>query len=223
MSLKIRDYELDLKSVKDDGFFSGYASVAGVLDSYNEIVGSGAFAETLAERKAKGRKLPILWQHRTSNPLGVYSKVEEDSKGLYVEGNLLTKDVGQAREAHALMKAGAVTGLSIGYWPRESSFDEKTGIRTLTKIDLDEASIVTFPANDEARIDAVKFRLAHGDLPTIKEFERLLRDAGFSRTQSAIIATRGLKHLLSDSGDMATDNASGDLVMALRSFSLPSL
>jgi phage head maturation protease len=66
------------------------------------------------------------------------------------------------------MKAGAVTGLSIGYWVRESSFDEKTGIRTLTKLDLVEVSLVTFPANDDARVEAVKFKLAHGELPNIE-------------------------------------------------------
>jgi hypothetical protein len=94
------------------------------------------------------------------------------------------------------MKAGAVTGLSIGYWVRESSFDEKTGIRTLTKLDLVEVSLVTFPANDDARVEAVKFKLAHGELPNIREFEKLLREAGFSKTQAAVVANHGLPHLL---------------------------
>ena len=223
MSLKIKDFDLSVKAVSDDGFFSGYGSVFGVVDSYNEIVAPGAFAESVADRKARNRAIPILWQHRTERPLGVYSKVEEDSKGLYVEGQLLTKDVGLAREAHALMKAGAVSGLSIGYWTRESSYDEKTGIRTLTKLDLEEVSIVTMPANDDARIDAVKLKLAHGGLPTLPEFERLLRDAGFSRTQAATVAAYGLKHLLRDAGDPATETAASDLVKALEGFSLPQL
>ena len=91
------------------------------------------------------------------------------------------------------MKVGAVTGLSIGYWTRESSLDEKTGIRTLTKLDFEEVSLVTFPANDEARIDAIKLKLAHGGLPDLNEFEKFLREAGFSKTQSAVIANRGLE------------------------------
>lgn len=220
--LKIRDFDLEVKAGAD-GRFSGYGSVFGVLDTYNEIVAPGAFAATLADRRAKGRPLPVLWQHRTDSPIGVYDSVEEDSKGLHVEGRLLVKDVTLAAEAHALMKAGAVTGLSIGYWIRESSYDEKTGIRTLTKLDLEEVSIVTMPANDEARVDAVKLKLAHGTMPTISEFERLLRDAGFSRTQAATVAAYGLKHLLRDAEGEANSTAASDLVEALRGFSLPTL
>jgi HK97 family phage prohead protease len=223
MSIKVRDFDLEVKAVREDGFFSGYGSVFDVVDSYQEIVAAGAFVDSLADRKAKNRPIPVLWQHRTDSPLGVYEVVREDSKGLYVEGRLLTKDVALAREAHALMKAGAITGLSIGYWTRESSYDEKTCIRTLTKLDLEEVSIVTMPANDESRIDAVKLKLAHGSLPSLPEFERLLRDAGFSRTQAATVAAYGLKHLLRDAGDEATTTAASDLVRALSGLSLPKL
>jgi len=222
MTLKIRDFDLSVKAT-DDGHFSGYGSVFDVVDTYNEIVAAGAFADSLADATSKGRKLPILWQHRTAEPLGVYDRLQEDSKGLYVEGRLLTKDVAKAREAHALMKAGAVTGLSIGYWTRESSFDEKSGIRTLTKLDLEEISIVTMPANDAARVDAIKLKLAHGGLPTLPEFERLLRESGFSRSQAAIIANRGLKHLLSESGDPANETAVSELVSRLNGFALPKI
>ncbi|TIO52990.1 MAG: HK97 family phage prohead protease [Mesorhizobium sp.] len=221
--IKVRDFDLSIKAVADDGFFSGYGSVFGVVDTYNEVVAPGAFAATLTDRKARNRPVPILWQHRSDSPLGTYSKVEEDDKGLYVEGRLLTADVAKAREAHALMKAGAVTGLSIGFWLRESSYDEKTGVRTLTRVDLEEVSIVTMPANDDARIDAIKMKLAHGGLPTLPEFERLLREAGFSRSQSAVIANRGLKHLLSEPADPANATAASDLVKALQGFSLPSI
>ncbi|RWP80621.1 MAG: HK97 family phage prohead protease [Mesorhizobium sp.] len=223
MSIKIRDFELSIKAVKDDGFFSGYGSVFGVLDSYNEVVAPGAFAATLTDRKARNRPVPILWQHRSDSPLGTYSKVEEDEKGLYVEGRLLTADVAKAREAHALMKAGAVTGLSIGFWLRESSYDEKTGVRTLTRVDLEEVSIVTMPANDDARIDAIKMKLAHGGLPSLPEFERFLRESGFSRSQAAVITTRGLKHLLTDVGDPVDSTAASDLLQALSGFNLPKI
>ncbi|HWA18966.1 MAG TPA: HK97 family phage prohead protease [Devosia sp.] len=215
--LKIRDFDLEIKAGAD-GAFEGYGSVFGVVDSYSEIVAAGAFAESLKVRK---RPLPILWQHRNDSPIGVYDKVTEDSKGLHVKGRLLVKDVALAAEAHALMKAGAVTGLSIGYWTRESSFDEKTGIRTLTRLDLEEVSLVTFPANDEARVDAVKLKLAHGTIPTIPEFERLLRDAGFSRTQAATVAAYGLKHLLRDADGPATETAASELLETLQGFSLP--
>lgn len=219
---KIRDFDLEVKAVREDGFFSGYASVFGVVDSYNEVVAKGAFVDTLADRKTKGRKLPVLWQHRGDMPIGYYEIVREDQKGLYVEGYLLTSDLALAREALALLKAGVVTGLSIGYWTRASTFDEKTGVRTLTQVDLEEVSLVTFPANDAARIDAVKLKLARGTLPTLSEFETFLRDAGVSRTKAAAIASGGLAHLLSDSGEPANTSAR-DLVQALKGLSLPTL
>lgn len=222
MNLKIRDFDLSVKA-GSDGTFTGYASVFGNTDSHKEVVGAGAFADSLASTKRNDRKLPVLWQHRAAEPLGVYERVEEDSKGLFVEGRLLTGDVAKAREAHALMKAGAVSGLSIGYWVRESSFDEKTGIRTLTRVDVEEVSLVTFPANDEARVDAIKFKLAHGQLPTLPEFERFLREAGCSKSQATVIANRGLKHLLSESVDPANATAVTALVERLSGFSLPSL
>jgi hypothetical protein len=124
------------------------------------------------------------------------------------------------------MKAGAVTGLSIGYWVRESSFDEKTGIRTLTKLDLVEVSLVTFPANDDARVEAVKFKLAHGELPNIREFEKLLREAGFSKSQATVVAGHGLSELLRREAEGATQRPRTGLAglsSAVADFRLPSL
>lgn len=222
--LKIRDFHLNVKAadIAEDGSFTGYGSVFGVVDSYQEIVAPGAFKASLAELQAKGRKVPVLWQHRSGEPLGVYSELVEDDTGLKVTGRLLVDEIGQAKEALALMKAGAVTGLSIGYWVRKSSYDEKTGIRTLLELDLVEVSLVTFPANDEARVDAVKFKLAHGELPTLPEFERLLREAGFSRTKAAVVAAHGLPHLLrSESGGPAASDGVKALAQTLADFKLP--
>ncbi|WP_164272480.1 HK97 family phage prohead protease [Stenotrophomonas sp. B1-1] len=206
-ALKIRDFDLSVKAVSDDGLFSGYGSVFGTVDSYREVVAPGAFSESLAEIKAKGRPVPVLWQHRSGEPIGVYTSLVEDAHGLKVEGQLIIDGVARAKEAHALMKAGAVSGLSIGYYVREDSWDEKERVRTLKKVELVEISLVTFPANDDARIDAIKSKLAHGSLPTMPEFEQILREAGFSKSQSAVIANRGLKHLLdrSESGSRAIE------------------
>lgn len=219
--LKVRDFALSVKAdkVADDGTFEGYGSVFGVVDSYQEVVAPGAFTESLADLAAKDRTVPVLWQHRQDQPIGVYAELKEDDTGLFVKGQLLIDAVAQAAEAHALMKAGAVTGLSIGYWIRESSYDEKTGIRTLTKLDLVEVSLVTFPANDDARVEAVKFKLAHGQLPTIREFEKLLRDAGFSKSQAATVAKDGLETLLrrEAEGETATKEGLAALSAALAS------
>lgn len=221
-TLKVRDFDLEVKAVGDDGTFSGYGSVFGVVDSYQEVVAPGAFTESLAELTSKGRPVPVLWMHRSDMPIGIWDELKEDEKGLYGAGTLLVKDVDKAREAQALMKKRAVTGLSIGYWVRESSYDEKTGVRTLTKLDLVEISIVTFPANDDARIDAVKFKLARGQLPTLPEFEAYLREAGFSKSQRAAIANRGLAYLLrSESESAAVIEGAKALSDTLAGFSLP--
>lgn len=225
--LKVRDFALSVKAdgVADDGTFEGYGSVFGVIDSYQEIVAPGAFAESLTELAAKNRTVPVLWQHRSDAPIGVYDTITEDETGLHVKGRLLTADVAQAKEAHALLKAGAVTGLSIGYWVRESSVDEKTGIRTLLKLDLVEVSLVTFPACDDARVEAVKFKLAHGELPDVREFEKLLREAGFSKTQSKVIAGHGLVELLRREVASEAEAKAGVQVLsnAVADFRLPQL
>lgn len=200
--MKTRDFEFHIKAVQSDGLFTGYGSVFDTIDSYREKVAPGAFAESIKTRQKNGRKLPVLWQHNSAQPIGIYEKVSEDENGLWLEGRLLVDDVALAKEAQALMKAGAVTGLSIGYYVKADSYDEKERIRTLTAVDLQETSIVTFPANDEARIESVKAQIAHGTLPSLSEFEDILREAGFSKSQAAVIANRGLKHLLdrSESG-----------------------
>ncbi|TZG26612.1 HK97 family phage prohead protease [Sphingomonas montanisoli] len=223
--LKVRDFSLSIKadSINEDGTFEGYGSVfGGDPDSYGEVVAKGAFLESLKELAAKNRIVPILWQHRSAEPIGVYELIEEDDHGLKVRGRLLIADVAQAREAYALLKAGAVTGLSIGYWVRQASYDEKTGIRTLIKLDLVEVSLVTFPAKDDARVEAVKFKLERGQLPTLPEFEKALREAfPFSKSQATAIASHGLAHLLRSESEGAGDLKS--ISDTLAGFDLPKL
>ncbi len=226
LGLKVRDFALQFKAdgVTDDGKFFGYGSVFGNKDSYGEVVAPGAFTESLAEIASKGRKVPVLWQHRSDQPIGVYDSIVEDERGLKVSGQLLHEDVALAREALALMKAGAVSGLSIGYWVRGSNFDDKTKIRTLTKLDLEEVSLVTFPANDDARVEAVKFKFAHGELPTIREFEKFLRDVGASKSQAAAIAGRGLSNILQGDPDSSAKSESVNVIRdALAKFTLPKI
>ncbi|SAK65467.1 phage-like protein [Caballeronia pedi] len=203
---KVRAFDLDVKAVNDEGQFSGYGSVFGNVDSYGEIVAPGAFDKSLAELKSSGRALPILWQHDSYTPIGSWSGLKEDDHGLFGDGDLWLDDAPNAKIAYRGMKAKAITGLSIGYYVINASYNEKTGVRTLNELDLVEISIVTNPANSDARIEAVKSVIAHGGMPSLSEFERFLREAGFSKSQSAVIANRGLKHLLqSESGSEAND------------------
>ncbi len=223
--MKIRAFDLDVKAVAADGTFAGYGSVFGVVDSYNEVVAPGAFKISLAALAAKGRSLPILWQHRTAEPIGAWTGLTEDAHGLAGKGSLWLEEAPNARVAYKGMETKAITGLSIGYYVTRSSYNEKTGIRTLEELDLVEISIVTTPANDEARIDSIKARIAHGALPSLPDFEKLLREAGFSKTQSAVIANRGLKHLLRSESDNDNDSKANDLapmIAQANGFTLPS-
>lgn len=194
--LQHKQFAFKADAVGDDGTFSGYGSVFGNLDSYREIVAPGAFAESLKAINDSGDPLPALWQHNESEPIGGYDGLSEDEHGLKVSGWLMINEIPRAAQAHALMKRRVIKGLSIGYYVLGDSYDEKERIRTLTKLDLQEISIVTFPANAEAQIDAVKAKLAHGELPTLREFEKALREQGYSKSLAEKIAAGGYKQLL---------------------------
>lgn len=143
---------LNLKTVEESGRFAGYASVFGVVDNQRDVMLQGAFSRTLAGRLAEIR---LLWQHQQDEPIGLFTRIAEDASGLYVEGRLLLQ-VQRAREAHALLREGAISGLSIGYSPVRYHIDEATGIRKLAEVELWEISLVTFPANDAAQVTVVK-------------------------------------------------------------------
>lgn len=197
-----KSFNLEIKAVQEDGFFSGYGAVFGNVDWYNDIILPGAFKNTLAKWSTKGKLPPVLWNHSTNEPIGIYTKLLEDEKGLYVEGKLLVDDVPKAKSTHALLKAGAIDGLSIGYRTVKSSYNEDTDIRELIELDLGEISIVTTPANDQSLITSVKSKLEHGQLPSLAEFEKFLREsAGFSKAQATVIASKGLRPLLSESDE----------------------
>jgi hypothetical protein len=123
------------------------------------------------------------------------------------------------------MKAGAITGLSIGYFVREDRFDEVSRIRTLTAVDLREVSIVTDPANDEARVDVVKAKLAAREPITEREFESVLRERGFSRSDAEAIADLGFKAWAAGAAEprKAAPAGMGALAAHLRGLSLPKL
>ena len=217
-TLQHKQFSFKADAVNDDGTFSGYGSVFGNVDSYREIVAPGAFAESLAAIKASGDPLPALWQHQSSQPIGGYDVLTEDARGLKVEGFLLKDHIVKAAEAYQLMKRRIVKGLSIGYYVLEDSWNEKDRLRTLTKLDLQEISIVTFPANVEAQIDSVKSMgriIKAGRLPSLPEFEDYLREAGFSKSQATVIAGRGLKELLSR-GEPGGET--GELLNVLQNF-----
>jgi HK97 family phage prohead protease len=200
--LLTKAFALDLKEVGEDGSFTGYGSMFGNADSYGEIVEPGAFAASL-KAHARAKTMPLmLWQHDTERPIGIWEEMEEDNKGLRCVGRLLL-GIRQADEAHIMLKAGAIRGLSIGY--RELAAEPDGNNRRLKKLDLREVSIVSFPANDKATIQSVKSILAEGELPTVRQFEEHLRDAGFSKSLAAAIASKATPHLRGEPEAQADD------------------
>ena len=207
--MKTYDFALETKAAGDAGEFEGYASTFGNVDQGGDVVEPGAFIEGVVKAKADGRVIPMLWQHDQREPIGIWKDIAEDTKGLYVKGQLLIDDDPLARRAHALLKAKALGGMSIGYRVPAGGMaeDEKRrGVYRLKKIDLREISLVTMPMNIQARVTTVKSILEGGSLPTVREFEEFLRDAGgFSKSLAAAIAGKAAPHLRGEPEAEAND------------------
>ncbi|WP_108484075.1 HK97 family phage prohead protease [Oceaniglobus ichthyenteri] len=162
----------DAVSVTDGTVIEGYASLFGACDQGGDVVAPGAYGASLAGLSAKGGKVKMLWQHDPAQPIGVWDEVREDARGLYVKGRILP-DVDKGREAIALIGAGAIDGLSIGYRTKKASKDS-AGKRHLHELELWEVSLVTFPMLPEARVGA------KGDAPgadTLRSLAAALEDA----------------------------------------------
>jgi HK97 family phage prohead protease len=185
---------LELKREPDqDGSFEGYASVFGIVDQGMDVVERGAFSNSLGKRRVK-----MLWQHDMAQPIGVWDEIQENERGLFVRGRLL-KEVDKGREAMALLRAGAIDSMSIGYRTIEAVPEAEGRVRKLTEVDLYEISLVTFPMLPDAKVTAVK------SIKTIREFEKALRDAGFSQNEAKAIAADGFKGLAAHRDDVKAE------------------
>jgi uncharacterized protein len=190
----------EMKSVAEDGAFEGYASLFNHEDLGHDVIQPGAFHESLSGREPSAIKM--LFQHNPAEPIGVWDVIREDAKGLYVKGRL-TLAVAKAREVLALMKAGALDGLSIGFKAVKAKRDARSGVRRLEKVDLWEISVVTFPMLPGARVQTVKQRPFAASPPSERDFERwLTRDAGLTRSEARAVLRDGMKGLqaLRDAG-----------------------
>lgn len=190
------------------GTFEGYGAVFGSLDSHGDVIEPGAFKRSLREWKAVKRLPPMLLQHAgwwgadDLVPIGVWDDMVEDEQGLWVRGRLLALDTDRGKSVYAAMRAGALDGLSIGYLPKEFTLGTKPDepARRLKRIDLVEVSIVTFPANAAARVEHVKGASGW----TERDVERLLREAGLSRTDAKTIVAKGCRALRREADESET-------------------
>ena len=181
---------LRLDDLEPDGRFSGYASLFEKIDLGADVIAKGAFTESLERRGAGG--IRMLYQHDPAEPIGHWTTIREDGRGLYVEGKLALA-VERAREVHALMKSGALDGLSIGFETVRARAERKGAIRRILTAELWEISVVTFPMQPGARVTAVKAAL----VPTRRNLEqKLTREAGLSLTQARGLMSGGYAALI---------------------------
>lgn len=194
--MRRRDFSLQFKAedVSASGSFSGYVATFGNVDQGGDVIAPGAFAKSLSRAGREKRLIPMLWQHDRNEPIGKWTKMEEDQNGLYVEGKLHIEFDPLAQRAHGHLKEESVGGFSIGYnlvdggYSLHPDYDaendnQRQPIWLLSELDLREASIVTMPMNIEARLVSVKSIIEAGGMPSAREFEYLMREAcGFSKS-----------------------------------------
>lgn len=178
--IQLQDVELSVDG--QPGTFRGYASKFNGIDAYGDTILPGAYDKVVAE----GGTVPVFFNHDSFDlPIGKYTKLSANSQGLYVEG-LLTLDIPRARDVYNALKAGTVTGLSVGIGIAEDDWEPnvETGGKTIKNVSLlREISICTFPADDRARVSLVKAEDIDA-MDTIRDIEKCLRDAGFSKSQA---------------------------------------
>ena len=195
---------LDLKEVTEDGEFEGYLSTFGNVDRGMDMVMPGAFRRTLKEKKLNAIKL--LRDHDTRRVIGKWLSMEEDDRGLKVRGKLFAGVVQLATETLALMREGALDAMSIGYRTVKAQWDDEQGVRKLLDLDLWEGSIVTFPMNEMATVDAVK-----GDL-SITDVERILREGGAPGAFAKLVAIHGFEGATKRLGSRREGGESGKTI-----------
>jgi len=212
-------FRLDIKSYnEDERKFSGYGSTFGNTDRVGDVVVEGAFLKSLEQHKSEGTMPSLLLHHDLKRPIGVWTVMSEDLKGLYVEGKL-TKGVRDADEAYNLLKDGALHSMSIGYRVIKERYDRQTKVNMLEEIALHEVSLVTIPANAEAIVGAVKD--CDGN-PDVREIERVLRDAGLSRREAKAFISEGLKGLTGSPVEDVTTNEALAAEMAAQETAMQS-
>ena len=171
------------------GVFEGYASTFGNVDSFGDTILKGAFSDTLEERK---RPVRMFFGHSPGRVIGKWTMLKEDRIGLRVNGEL-TPGHSDAENVYASLKHGTLDGLSIGFRiPTGGAEDTDSGGRLISKVDLIEISVVSLPAEDEARISSVKSITDEiNSIQTIRDAETFLRDAGsFPRSMAKALISQ---------------------------------
>lgn len=193
---EIKTVSLEIKGLSNRQF-EGHGSIFNNVDYGKDIVLPGAFKGSLKEHKSRGELPQMFWMHRMDQVPGKWLEMEEDSKGLYVRGELA--DTALGNDMHKLVNMKAVRGLSIGYQVKDREWvddDEHGAIRLLKELDLWEVSLVSLAMNPLAQVEASKSRLSKDFeyVPPTSEFKReleeYLRDVGCSKTVAKTLVAK---------------------------------
>lgn len=195
----------------DNGGFKGYASVFGGVDSYDDTILAGAYREVIGKIQSGSTVMPKMFvNHRSWDiPVGKWTYLEEDTKGLYMEGEF-TKGNPQADIVKAAMQHGTVDGLSIGFMIGDYEIVEKEGeqLRIIKSIkELPEVSIVTYPADESARVDLTSVKNSLDNVHNIKDLEDFLREVGgFSKSLATATVSRSKRLFTLGEPDVETNS-----------------
>ncbi|WP_312834751.1 HK97 family phage prohead protease [Comamonas sp.] len=197
-TLNFEDAEIKFVGGDSVGTFEGYASVFGVTDSDGDVIRPGAFKSALHGRRPM-RDVAMFFNHRKFDvPIGRWTELTEDSKGLYAKGEL-TPGHAQADMIRAAMKHGTVGGMSVGFTFTNEGFTKSaTGREFINVASLREISLCTFPANEQAQITSMK---ALDSIESIRDCESWLRDVALlSKSDAQAFMARVKSATLRDSG-----------------------
>lgn len=218
LPLPLVDLKFDEKAGPDDPVkFQGYGSVWGRIDSYGDTILKGAFVDSLKDRRPM-----MLFGHSPGRVPGKWLSYEEDDKGLLMKGEL-TPGHSEAKDIAASLKHGALNGLSIGGYTVDYE-PQKSGGRLIGKFDLYEVSIVSMPAEQEARIDTTSVKQMIDECSSLSEFESLLRDAaGVSKSAATAIVARFVRIARGEPVEVSQAKQANEFLELIKQTKLPTL
>ena len=195
------DFTLDTKALDDEGHIEGLAAGYGNVDFGGDVMLPGSISKSIENKS----RIPMLMAHDHKRPVGVWTELSEQSDGLSVKGRF-AMSTSAGKEAYALVKDGAIGGLSVGMHNVKSRMVGRA--RHIYEAMLHEVSLVTVPMNERTQILSVKDLVAAGELPTVRQFEEFLRDAGgFSKSLATAIAAKAQPLLNRGEPDAADEMA----------------